>query len=151
MTDQCHKTNAGTMTEPSSAADAASQRGGRTCFFLLRENKIFFLSCFQGTVDSWVVWWNQEVRRMFSHLLFGIENTMLVWNWVSLSDLGKRALLGLCGAVTWSVTVLPYFCHFSDYGCYFCDQVFKAPPTSTAAMLVSWGSEILLLCRSRLI
>lgn len=43
---------------------------------------------------------------MFSHLLFGIENTMLVWNWVSLSDLGKRDLSGLCGAVTWSVTVL---------------------------------------------
>lgn len=137
MTDQCHKTNAGTMTKSSSTADAASQRGGRTGFFLLWENKIFFLSCFQGTVDSWVVWWNQEVKWMFSHLLFGIENTMLVWNWVSLSDLGKRNLLGLCGAVTWSVTVLPYFCHFSDYGCYFCDQIFKAPPTSTAAMLVS--------------
>lgn len=52
----------------------------------------------------------------------GEENTVLDGNCVSLSDLGKRDLSELCGAVTWSVTILPYFCHFSDYGCYFCDQ-----------------------------
>lgn len=67
----------------------------------------------------------------------GEENTVLDGNCVSLSDLGKRDLSELCGAVTWSVTILPYFCHFSNYGCYFCDPVFQAPPTFTAAMPVS--------------
>lgn len=68
-TDQCSKANASTMTKPFSAVDATSQKWERTFFFYVA-NMILF-SCSQGSIYCWVVWWNEAVKWLFSHLLFG--------------------------------------------------------------------------------